>query len=229
MCGGSSGLRMNNKLLYTASGYKKVYSLDMTKSRQRCPRGFKLNTYGSRRLCGRVADRSSCASISVPVNGKRYSQVRGRVIAYQYASPDGFHSGSTSIDGVYVDGISITYGKNPRKHVWTLGAGYTSYSKSSSTCPGTGYGRPQPAFVGNNYFCTSGNFAVSGWEYKLYDVPLWSTITGNCGHCNSRYDIPYFCTQLHQATNDDLEIRLCANQGLRDEDVKIEAIELYIK
>ena len=216
------------RIIFTESGFKKVYSLDMTNSRQRCPSGFKLNTYGSRRLCGRAFDRSGCVSIAVRVHGKKYNQVRGRVIAYQYASPDAFHSGSTSINGVYVDGISITY-DSPRKHVWTLGASLFSYSKSSVTCPGTGYGRPQPAFVGNNYFCTSGNFG-SGWQYKLYDdVPLWSTVTGNCGNCKDGYDVPYFCTQLTKSTNKDLEIRLCGNQGTRDEDIKIESIELYIK
>lgn len=200
----------------------------MKNSRQRCPSGFKLNTYGSKRLCGRPHNRHGCASITVQVRGQRYNQVRGRVIAYQYSSPDGFNTGSDSIDGVYVDGISITYGRNPRKHVWTLGAGLFSYRKTSVSCPGTGYGHPQPAFVGNNYFCTSGNFAT-GWQRKLYDVPLWSTVTGNCRHCNGRYNVPYFCAQLPQSTNQNLEIRVCGNQGIADEDIKIEAIELYIK
>lgn len=198
----------------------------MTNSRQRCPSNFRLNTYGSMRLCGRA--RTGCVSIPVRVHGKSYNQVRGRVIGYQYSSPDAFHSGSSSIDGVYVDGVSITHGRNPRKHVWTLGAGLFSYSKSSVTCPGTGYGRPQPTFVGNNYFCTSGNFG-SGWQRTLYHVPLWSTVTGNCAHCNGRYDVPYFCTQLTKPTTDDLEIRVCGNQDTNDEDIKIKSIELYIK
>ena len=134
----------------------------MTDSDQECPEGFKLNTYGSKRLCGRAVDASGCASIPVPVNEQRYTEVRGRVIGYQYASTDAFLSGGTNIDGVYVDGVSITHGKNPRKHVWTLGSGIISYANSASSCPGTGYGQPQPAFVANNYFCTSGNSAVSG-------------------------------------------------------------------
>ena len=199
----------------------------MTDPNQTCPAGFKLNTYRSRRLCGRKT--GSCASIAVPVKGQRYTEVRGRVIGYQYASTDAFLSGGTNIDGVYVDGVSITHGKSPRKHVWTLGCGLISYANSASSCPGTGYGKPQPAFVANNYFCTSGNFAASGWVAKLYDVPLWSTITGNCGHCNSRYEVPYFCTQLPQATTEDLEVRVCANQGVADEDIQVEAIELFIK
>ena len=215
--------------MHAESEFKQVYSLDMTDSAQSCPEGFKLNTYGTRRLCGRAVDGSSCASIAVPVNGQRYTEVRGRVIGYQYASTDAFLSGGTNIDGVYVDGVSITHSSNPRKHVWTLGAGLNAYANSASSCPGTGYGHPQPAFVANNYFCTSGNSAASGWESRLYDTPLWSTITGNCGHCNSRYEVPYFCTQLPESTSDDLEVRVCANQGLGDEDIQVEAIELFIK
>ena len=210
--------------------YKQVYALDMTNSGQNCPMGFKLNTYGSKRLCGRVVDGSGCNSIKVPVNGQHYTKVRGRVIGYQYASPDAFNTGCSNIDGAYVDGVSITYGHNPRKHIWTLAAGLDEYAKHGCTCPGTGYGIPQPEFVANNYFCSSGNSDPKKWEHKLYDVPLWSTVTGNCRQCNTQYGgVPYFCTQLPQATNKDLEIRLCANQGVVDEDIKIEAIELYIK
>ena len=209
------------------SAFKKVYSLDMTNSGESCPTGFKLQTPGSKRLCGKGG--SGCTSIAVPVNGQSYTKVRGRVIAYQYASTDAFNSGSTNIDGVYVDGVSITHGKSPRKHVWTLGSGIIIYGSESSTCPNTGHGKPQPAWVGSNYFCSSGNTAASGWGYKFYDVPLWSRITGNCEDCSSRYTVPHFCRELPQATNEDLEIRVCANQGLSDEDIQVEAIDLYIK
>ena len=200
----------------------------MTNSGQSCPTGFKLHTSGSKRLCGRAVG-PGCASIAVPVNGQSYTKVRGRVIGYQYGSTDAFNSGSTNIDGTYVDGISITHGKSPRKHVWSLGAGYIVYDNSVSTCPVTGHGKAQPSFVGTNYFCTSGNTAASGWQYKLYDTPLWSNITGNCNDCNSRYHIPYFCRKLPQATSDDLEIRVCGDEGVSNEDIWVEAVDLYIK
>ena len=210
------------------SGFRRVYALDMTNPRQSCPRGLKLKIHGERRLCGKKTNGGGCDSIVIPVKGQSYNKVRGRVVGYQYASPDAFHSGASNIDGVYVDGVSITYGRNPRKHIWTLGVGLFSYKTSAVTCPGTGYGRPQPAFVGNNYFCSSGNLDPNRWERRFYDVPLWS-VTGNCGHCNSVYDVPYFCTTLPQTTTNNLELRVCANQGLSDEDILLESIELYIK
>ena len=161
----------------------------------------------------------------IPIGGQSYTEVHGRMIAYQYASPDAFNVGSPGINGPYVDGISITYG-SPRKHVWTLGAGVYSYRNHGSTCPGTGYGRPQPNFVANHYFCTSGNFN-NGWAHKLNDVPLWSTTTGDCDR--SAHDVPYFCAKLPQATTEDLELRICTNQALADEDIQIESINIYVR
>ena len=211
------------------SGFKRVYALDMTDPHQSCPKGLKLKLHGKRRLCGMKTNGDGCDSVVIPVKEQSYNKVRGRVVGFQYGSPDAFASRTSSIDSCYVDGVSITHGRKPRKHVWTLGAGVYSYKKGcASTCPGTGYGRPQPAFVGNNYFCTSGNLNPNKWEPKFYDLPLW-TVTGNCGHCNGVYDIPYFCTTLPQSTTDDLELRICTNQGLADEDVLLESIELYIK
>ena len=58
-----------------------------------------------------------------------------------------------------------------------------------------------PAFVGNNYFCDSSN-------------PLW----------NDRW----FCTELHEPTDNYLQLRLCTDQNLADEDVRIELVELYV-
>ena len=168
----------------------------------------------------------------IPLNGQQYSGVRGRVVGYQYASPDAFYQpGSTniSIDDVYVDGISITHGTNPRKHVWTLAAAVYPYRDSRVTCPSTGHGDPQPTFVGDNYFCSSGNVDNTEWLRMVYDTPLWSTITGNCNLCNGDDKIPYFCRQLPEPTSDDLEIRICANENLSNEDIRVESIELYIQ
>ena len=214
----------------TETGFTNVYFLDMKDSCQDCPTNFKLNVDGSRRLCGKGISGSGCSSLVIPLNGQKYSRVRGRVVAYQYASPDAFHSGSTNINGVYVDGISITHGTNPRKHVWTLAASLYPYRNSVVTCPGTGHGKAQPSFVGDNYFCSTGNLDNAPWQRKLYDTPLFSTVTGNCELCSgASYDIPYFCRQLPQPTTDDLEVRICLNQPLSDEDIRVESIELYIQ
>ena len=201
----------------------------MTDHFQQCPNSLQLFSYGPRRFCGRKTDANGCDSVMIPIGGKSYTEIHGKVVAYQYASTDGFDTfgSNPGIDGAYVDSISITYGQSPRKHVWTLAAGLFSYKKDETeSCPGTGYGVPQPEFVANNYFCSSGNFGTN-WEHRFYDTPLWSTITGDCGR--SAHDVPYFCAKLPEPTTEDLELRICANQGLADEDIKIESITIYVR
>ena len=47
-------------------------------------------------------------------------RVCGQLRGFQFGSPDGFRNGNKKIDSCYVDDISITYGSNPRKHIWTF-------------------------------------------------------------------------------------------------------------
>ena len=60
----------------------------------------------------------------------------------------------------------------------------------------------------------------------MYDIPLWSAVTGNCALRNGDREVAYFHTLLPQATNEDLEVRICADQALVDEDIEV---ELYVK
>ena len=55
---------------------------------------------------------------------------------------------SRSLDGVYVDGISITSG-NPRKHVWTYAVGLSDDRQSKNVnCPCAKYpGAMSPTYV----------------------------------------------------------------------------------
>ena len=112
------------------------------------------------RLCGKSTGGRSCDSVTFSTNGVQYRQVCGRVRGYQFASPDAFALYSCSvlcnnIDSPYVDGVSITHGASPRKHIWTYAAGHDGNLAYSSTCPCTGYGASPPAFVGSDYYCES--------------------------------------------------------------------------
>jgi len=40
---------------------------------------------------------------------------------------------------------------------------------------------------------------------------------------------PWFCKQLPQATTDDIEVRICGDEGASAEDAPVELIELYIR
>ena len=94
-----------------------------------CPSPLQLKTFGSNRLCEKNSG-GSCASVTISADGQSYTQVRGKVAAYAYKSPDAFRRSSgagSDIDDPYVDGISITYG-SPRNHVWIYAAVYGTVS-----------------------------------------------------------------------------------------------------
>ena len=103
---------------------------------------------------------------------------------YQKGNCGAFNTGQTDINGIYVDGISITQG-SPLQHVWTYAVGQveTYYSTCSYVngiiiaCPCSPYSTqqaPAPSFVGNDYYCESGNPIPSGNLATIYsDDILW--------------------------------------------------------
>ena len=235
------------ELCGSGGGWTRLAYLDMTGSTVNCPSGFKL--YQSVRACGRAPSSvGSCTSVQFPSNGVSYSQICGRVVGYQFGSTDADYPGNytdepygTSIDtdhndinSYYVDGVSITHG-SPRQHVWTLMAGlspsgthpWTGDSRYNCPCsPGSPQNSTLQSFIGNDYFCESGNPATN-----LYTSdPLWDgkdcSIEGNC--CTAP-GLPWFHKVLNTTTTDYLELRMCGDQGNVDEDTPVSFYELYIK
>ena len=94
--------------------------------------------------------------------GQRYRKVHGRAIGYQYGHPDAFGvpGSPTTINEVYGDGLSITYGM-PRQHVWTYVAAVSEgilNANTDSNCPCSDYpGVSPPSYIGDNWYCESGN------------------------------------------------------------------------
>ena len=126
------------ELCGTEGGWTRLAYLNMSDSTVNCPTGFRLYQSGGVRACGRPVNSSgSCSSVQYPSNGISYSQICGRVVGYQYASPDAVdtrHDWSTDINSYYVDGVSITRG-SPRQHVWTLMAGVSDSVNDDGNCP----------------------------------------------------------------------------------------------
>ena len=100
-------------------GWRRIASLNMKNSDEKCPTQFRLYSQGGVRACGRpVTSSGSCVGITLPSQNITYSQVCGKVIGYQVGITDGayrHHAGGT-IDTPYTDGIGLTHG-NPRKHI----------------------------------------------------------------------------------------------------------------
>ena len=217
-------------------GWTRVAYLNMTEPNATCPAGLILKEYDNidHPLCGRD-DIAGCNSANFSSTGLMYSKVCGQVRGYQYRSPDTFASLGDGIDSYYVDGVSITYGINPRKHIWTYAAGVSEQRTDSSTCPcNTGYygGDPSSTFIGSHYYCESGN-PLFDWFHILYtNDTLWDgqQCNGREGPCClANSTMPWFYRSLDTHTNDDIELRVCASNRLEDEDVPLDIIELYIK
>ena len=215
-------------------GWMKVADFDMTNLHQHCPPGFKQYN-NPIRACGRTLNTGGCQSLYFPIQGVSYRKVCGQIIGYQVGTPSAFSSGSTNIEGAYVDGVSITYGSNPRKHIWTLANDlYESDSNTNHNrylCPCTSSRSPMqvPSFVGSDYFCDTG--ANQSWSFSLFpEDPLWN---GNgCedqNTCCSFNNPPWFYKELSESTTNDIEVHICADQNIRDEDSLIQLVELFVK
>ncbi len=143
-------------------GWTLAALLNMSDPSQQCPDPWTENVPGypsiSKRLCYRSESSvGSCDSVVYDTSGVGYDQVCGRIIGYQYANPHGFypyHTFQYSIDTYYVDGMSVTHGELPRKHIWTFAAGFSERDGvGSCPCGSLTIVANIPPYVGNNYFC----------------------------------------------------------------------------
>ena len=228
-------------------GWMRVAHIDMRNSSHQCPSGFQTLTRSSnpRRVCDTTGRSfSSCPSTSFSVHGLRYRHVYGRIIAYQNEYPIAFHFNSyNSIDQAYVFGVSLTHGRNPRKHIWTF-AGALDETSSNPTykCPcinrymSTSTIRI-PNFIGNDYFCdTSLSSHYNSYSSVFYPSdPLWD---GNgCGSNNICCSVsnlctkspPWFIKHLSSSTTDNVEMRLCKPGTNGGGSTPIEVVELYVQ
>ena len=166
-----------------------------------------------------------CTSVNFPTYGVPFTKVCGRALGYQYGHTDAFDTGDTSIDSYYVEGLSVTYG-TPRNHIWTFAAG-RSKNHTCCTCP-CAYpysGTAAPSFVGEDYFCESGNTGPAEDQWYL-DDPLWDSQGCASGSTCCDRGGPWFTTTLNQEVNNDIEVRWCTN--VSGEESSVEQLEIYI-
>ena len=210
-------------------GWIQVIDVDMNRD-DNCPGTWQKITT-PRRLClGSVA--AGCAPAHFYVKGVSYEHICGQAKGYQKGTPDAYHPNSESIDGIYVDGISITLG-SPRKHVWAYAAGpsddYDGNGKYMCACA-THPGPSPPAFVGNDYYCESGNVGRTDVRPYYLSDPLWDGSGCTSGNsCCAQIGLPWFYRKLPVCVAEDFEAHICKDASHSDEDIAIEKLELYVK
>ena len=222
--------------LYCGVGeWHPLVHLNMSDPLSQCPPSWVEENVDGVRACGRGNTGGGCVSTMFNTEGQQYRKVCGRAIGYQYGNTDAFAvPNSPTINEVYVDGLSITYGVL-RQHIWTYAAAVSempitnSYTASNCPCasiPGTS----PPSFLGNNWYCESGNPNPINPIRMLSNDPLWDgeNCEGTC--CSNGKSPPWFSVELPAPTNDNIEARICANEHSdRDEDVLINIFEIYIQ
>ena len=223
---------MTRRCCNSTGGWMRVANLDMTDTNQHCPSGFRLIT-SPKRTCGTPGSR--CVSTTFPLNGVKYSRVCGKIIGYQYATTDAFlsHSTGRTIDDLYVDGVSLTHGQRPRKHIWTFAAAHDETRSDTTVCPctkpSTTFTGIVPPFIGQDYFCDTGSrYAPQAHFYRA--DPLWDgSGCGPTSSCCGFNNPPWFCKQLPQPTNDDIEMRVCTDEPIANKYLALETAEIYVQ
>ena len=216
-----------------AGEWYQVAHLNMYNRTEKCPSVWREYNTSRVRACGRPNSTEGSCPGTMYTSGRQYSKVCGRVIGYQEDSPDGFvDSNANNASQIYIDGVSITYGTS-RQHVWSYVAGVTenSGSHTPNNCPcsvqgGTG----PPSFVGDHYYCESGNPTnVGGSPVLLINDPLWDghQCEGSC--CSGINSPPWFSVHLSAPTMDMIEVRICGNEGTENEDTPIALLDIYVQ
>jgi len=217
-----------------STGWRRVAYLNMSDPSQQCPSVWKEYTT-PHRVCGRMSTTGSCEGLNYSTGSEQYNQVCGRIIGYQIGSPDSFRGSSLSINTYYADGISVTRGF-PRQHIWTFAGGVdeqTGYSNSHCPCvTGSTSQNYIPSFVGQNYFCETGLTRWNGRHGVFWPNgdPLWDGQgCGPTSSCCTFNSPPWFTITLPSPTTDDIEVRICNQAGIREDDTPLQLMELYVK
>lgn len=226
---------MSTRFMNTA-GWMRVANLNMSDSNQNCPTGLKL-VPTPRRTCGRNSSYPGCSSTFFHTFGVSYSRICGRVIGYQYSSPNAFfayqYDPSITINDYYLDGVSLTRG-TPRQHIWSFAATLDEHNRDRHICPCTHPSHTLPStgvppFIGHDYFCDSGTATYQPGVFHTAD-PLWDGQgCGSGSSCCGFNNPPWFCKSLTTGSVDSVELRICGNENTSNEETPIEIVELYVQ
>ena len=229
-----------------SGNWRRIAYFDTTQG-DSCPTGLRTvtNTTTNQTACGRRNFAHGCTSLSFP-SGGNYTNVCGRVRAYQYYNTIGFYSyiyqRHRTVTSSYVDGISITQ-NNFRNHLWTYVAGraetyysviWNNYDHTACPCARSTY-QPSwiPTFLGNNYYCESGvgdgNRDGGYPKHKriFWEDPLWdgSGCHARNNTCCERFG--WFHSIVSPSTFN-IEVRWCGYASVTTTDVPTDNLEIWV-
>lgn len=224
-----------------AAGWTRVGFLNMSDSEQSCPEDWLTINSTSARGCGRgLSSVTGCSQLVFPAPATPYSEVCGRVVAYHKGTASAFNlnqvtnhlESSGALETAYLDGLSLTHGpEHHRQHIWSFVTALnelTNFDWLVCDCINSNHWPYSLSFVGENYFCDTGNHQSSFTPITDSNDPLWDG--EGCGHnntCCGFRNPPWFKTSLPSPTSNHLEIRNC--QLRRGYDTMVTLLEIYVK
>ena len=215
-------------------GWRRIANIDISAGDD-CPGEWKKASQSDVSFCRVVNDYKEqvCSSANFSTNGMSYQRVCGRARGYQKGETYAFYgtqSGYTkTIDEDYVSGLSITYGRYPRKHIWTFAVGLAEKTTNPWNCPCAVNGGYSPSsFVGNDYYCESAPWYRGNHTAHFFNDTLWDG-AGCIDNCCDNTTQPWFYRQLNQTTQDDIEARICHVYKFDSGSPLIDLLELYIQ
>ena len=224
-------------------GWMRVALFNMTQPNATCPQGLAQRDFSAGlTLCGR--SKTGCQGTVFSTFSLNYSRVCGQLRGYQFATPSAFgpyhaNTGRT-IDDVYVEGVSITYGSAPRKHIWTYANGLdlAGYHLHVHGCPcntNNRFMQQIPPYVGSDYYCETGAHVYTCCSnpnrFHLYpNDTLWDgqQCVAEEAPCCTHPNMPWFLKTLNETTTENIELRVCADEVETNEDTPLQVIELFI-
>ena len=203
--------------------WRRVAYLDTNQTNIECPGNLQATTNPP--SCRISGSSPTCSSVFFSSGCLPFSQVCGRIHGRYSGAPDAFDTftgvrpGIPTIDDNYVDGVSLSYGMNPRNHVWTLAATILQNTRRVG-CASCDY--LVPDFVGSDYSCQIvPDCSGLSDDSTCRLVEIWN----DNNLCNGDN---IFYRNLTQTTTENLEMRLCRDQATSDEDISISFIEIFV-
>ena len=199
--------------------WRRIAYLNINENPEACSDEFEvISDNPNPPLCRRMDTSAGCSSMVYPSNGMSYSQVCGAVRVHPARTPDGFMPrNGQSVNENYVDGVSLTYGTSSnRNHIWTYTAAVTigGGNRECGNC------NEKPRSTATNFTCTTA-YCDNANTCFIPDT-LWGSEAQQC------FGNETFYRQLSESTTDNIEMRVCRDQGRGDEDILISFVELFV-
>ena len=232
-CGGHKG------------GWMRIANFD-TSEGDACPSQWtQITTLGANpKVVCRTGLNSNCDSPTYTTYNTSFSRICGALKGYQKGNTNAFgYTNTKSFNSFYVDGVVIAL-DSPRRHVWTYAIGFSDdfatidTTRAQWNCPCAAVpGTDPPAFVGDHYYCESGatgdvdsDQRTANNDYYTSD-PVWdgSGCTHPNNNCCANPNAPWFMRQFPVPQTASIEVRSCVAEGIANEAILLERLELYVQ